>query len=145
MTMEKRFNISEKDYEAALERGKIALNSPFRATAALYHPTRDEVEIKLTSGARIVFPRTNVKEFEKAPKSSMRALCLSPSGLILEVGKIDAHVNVETLVEKMISLRTASTLGRLGGSKSTEAKRKACVENGKKGGRPRKEVEPQAA
>ena len=47
------------------------------------------------------------------------------------------HCGTE-IPKELVEKEAASTIGRLGGSAKTEAKKKASAENGKLGGRPRK-------
>jgi hypothetical protein len=135
-----RIRISDSDLDRAVNVGRERMASEVRAHAVRYDPARDTIEMSMVDGWGLVFERRSVREFADVTPDEMAGLELSPIGTGLMLDSRDIHINVHGLVTSFMSPRLmASALGRKGGATSSEAKRQSSRENGKRGGRPRKE------
>ena len=132
-------HITDEGLALAVEAGRRRMATEFRASAARYDADRDAVELTMVDGWGLVFLRSAVPELAGIPSSDMGKLEISPVGTGLMLDDHDININVHGLVTGFISPHLmASTLGRKGGSTSSDAKTRSSRENGKKGGRPRK-------
>jgi hypothetical protein len=112
-----------------------------RARTARYDRRRRMVEVELTNGAVFAFPPDMGQELRGASADDLSAVEVSPSGLGLHWEKLDADLHVPSLLQGMFGTRAwMQELGRVGGSARTEAKARAARANGKKGGRPHKNL-----
>lgn len=103
----------------------------------------------------LVFPRGDsqgipldaIAELKEATPRQLAKLELSPAGDTIISEALDAYISVEGLVrdfakrEPRVAERAAKLWAAYVGSQTSEIKRKASAENGKKGGRPRKKPE----
>ncbi len=78
------------------------------ATALRYRPTRDEIDLTLDGGARLVVPRKAVDELRRLPKSHMRQLELLAGGEALSLRIDDIDIYVPGLVRDLIGFGTAA-------------------------------------
>lgn len=96
------------------------------------------------SGDSLGIPFAMVSELHKATARQLATLQLSPSGDTIICQACDAFISVEGLVSDYVRRKApfAARVMKLSstalGSRTSESKRLAAAENGKKGGRPRK-------
>ncbi len=104
-----------------------------------YDPDRDAIEIELTDGAAVRLPRTMVDEFRDVPPKDIAKLRVSPAGYGLKLDEPNINISVHGLIAALATPGDmAASLGKLGGTARSEAKRITARANGAKGGRPRK-------
>ncbi|MDB5798094.1 MAG: hypothetical protein JWP36_1996 [Paucimonas sp.] len=107
---------------------------------------RDEHAIHMCFANGIAFdlPVHFIEELQDAVADDLENIYLTPTGQTLALDAADAYISVDGLVRACLSQLPravlAGGLGALGGSASSDAKRRAAAENGKRGGRPRKPV-----
>lgn len=131
--------ISEAEYLAAVERGRIADETEPRAVSARYNRETGRVEIELANGCMFAFPARYGQGLQGATEEQLAAVEILPYGEALHWEEIDADLGVPQLVSGMFGSKAwMRQLGQLGGQVKSEAKAQASRENGKKGGRPRK-------
>jgi hypothetical protein len=131
--------LTEEEYLAAVERGRIADETEPRAVSARYNAKTRRIEIELKNGCLFAFPAEYGQGLRGATPEQLAAVEVWPGGEALHWEEIDADLGVPQLVSGMFGSKAwMRELGRLGGTVQSEAKAKASRENGKKGGRPRK-------
>jgi hypothetical protein len=133
--------LSDAEFEAANRRG-AAIKAAFPAAVAVRYDRRiSRIVISLSSGLDITFAPRDVQGFENAQPADLVGAEISPSGLGLHFPKIDADIYIPALIEGFLGSKSwmAARNGQSGGRASSAAKGAAARENGKKGGRPKKE------
>jgi len=134
-----RKRITQEEYLAAEEAGRLAAETEPRARSAHYDPTTKRIVIELTNGCLFAFPAEYGQGLRGATAEQLSNIVVVPGGSGLIWDEIDAGLSVPGLVAGVFgSAAWMSELGRLGGQVQSEAKAAASRENGKKGGRPRK-------
>ncbi|MBJ7311741.1 DUF2442 domain-containing protein [Rugamonas sp. CCM 8940] len=110
------------------------------AIAARYDRRIARIVISLNSGLNISFLPRDVQGFEHAQAADLVETEISPSGLGVRFPKIDADIYLPALLEGFLGSRhwMAAQNGRAGGKSSSPAKTAAARNNGKLGGRPKK-------
>ncbi|MBV9110358.1 MAG: DUF2442 domain-containing protein [Gemmatimonadetes bacterium] len=131
--------ITEEEFLAATERGRIADETEPRAVSARYNAETGRIEIELKNGCMFAFPARYGQGLQGATEEQLAAVEILPYGEALHWEEIDADLGVPQLVSGMFGSKAwMRQLGQLGGQVKSEAKAQASRENGKKGGRPRK-------
>jgi hypothetical protein len=134
--------ITAKDrerYAQARARGKERLEDPSSMVDARYDADADAIELKFGGGGSMTIPRRIVPGLERAARSKIESIVVSPAGDALSWPALDIDVYVPGLVERAFGTRLfAASTGRRGGRQRSKAKAAAARANGTKGGRPRK-------
>ena len=122
---------------AAMARGTRFWATEPRVAHARYDSRRDELEITLTSGIKILIPRRLLQGLEDAPKRKISYLTVEGSGTGLSWPELDVDHYVPGLIRGIFGTqRWMAKIGRKGGSSTSAAKASAARLNGMKGGRP---------
>ena len=129
--------ISEAEIVAANERGRIYFETHPIAKSARYDAASDRVIVNLTNGCTFMFPPKLVQGMEEATSEQIAQIDIG-SGIGLHWDELDVDVRVSGLMAGVFG--TKSYMAQLGGSTKSPAKAAAARENGKKGGRPRRQV-----
>jgi hypothetical protein len=130
---------TEDELQRAVEAGRHRRATERRAAGVRYDRDRDAIEIELTDGAAVRLPRTMVDEFRAVPPADMAKLRVSPAGYGLKLDEHNINISVHGLIAALaMPGDMAASLGKLGGTARSEAKRITARANGAKGGRPRK-------
>ncbi len=103
-----------------------------------YARSRDIVSLHLSSGARIEIPRGLIKELRALDTSELRALKPDNAGMTLSQRDLDIDIYLPGLLADALALNVSAVLGKKGGAKTSDAKKRSSKENGKRGGRPKK-------
>ncbi|MBN3946412.1 MAG: DUF2442 domain-containing protein [Nostoc sp. NMS7] len=112
-----------------------------RAEFVEYSRRQKLLIIKLTNGAEFRFPPALIEGLAEASPDHLADVHLSGSGDSIHWEGLDVDFSIPGLVSGILGTKSwMSELGRQGGKKSSSAKLAAAKENGKKGGRPRKDV-----
>lgn len=132
--------ITEDDVALAEVRMRRRIKSGPRAVAARYDRRSALVIVKLDTGVELRFPPRIAEGLSDAQPEQMNPIEISPSGLGLHFPRLDADLYVPGLLGGIFGSRSwmAATLGKTGGSRTSEAKAQAARANGRLGGRPRK-------
>lgn len=137
-----RIRISDEEYEQALAASGNSARPPWSLFSIRFDRRRDRIVMGLQKGVEFSLPLALISELSGAPPDVLAQMYLTPSGEMLVVDGIDAHIGTKGLIEAALSALPArafaANLGAAGGARSTKAKRNAAAENGKKGGRPPK-------
>jgi Protein of unknown function (DUF2442) len=110
------------------------------AIAANYQPQAELIEIHFSNGTRFAFPAHLGQGLEGATAEALADIEITPSGTGLHWEALDADLYIPALLEGIFGSRQWMTaLARKGGAAKSPAKSAASRQNGKKGGRPRKQ------
>lgn len=129
----------DKNYARASDAGRKAAAAEPRARTARYDTKNDRIVIELANGCVFAFPPRLAQGLEQATRAQLARVAVTARGGGLYWEDLDVDLSVPGLVMGVFGSKTwMRELARRGGSASTEAKAIASRENGKKGGRPRK-------
>jgi hypothetical protein len=133
----------DRQYKAAVERGRLAAETEPRAIAALYDRKSGRLVIDLSNGATLMLPVSLLQGFEGARPADIAAVEIVPNGSALHWEKLNADFGVPGLVAGVFGNKAwmdelRKEWGRKGGKTKSEAKAAAARANGARGGRPRK-------
>lgn len=134
--------VSSKDIEAANRRGDKHRRRESQAIAAHYDKNTGRVMVKLGRGIELSLTPSEIEGLRNASTKELSEIEISPSGFGLHFPKLDADLFVPALLEGITGSKawSAAMMGRAGGKAQTDAKAKASRENGKRGGRPKKQL-----
>ena len=127
---------SDAGADAAIERGKVAMETQPRATSARYEAKSERIIVELASGATFAFPPRLVQMLCDASPQELANIEISPVGFGLHWPDIDADFTVGGLMNGIFG--TARWMAARAGRGTSDKKAASSRENGKKGGRPRK-------
>lgn len=138
-----RFEYSEKElkrqFAAATKRGKEAMRREPQARSATYDRATNRLIIELKNGATFIIPCDLIQGLRGADPDLIAEVELGPRGAALHWEKLDQDFSVAGLLAGLFGTKAwMAELGRLGGSRTSEAKAAAARINGARGGRPRK-------
>ena len=133
--------ISEEAFEAAASRGAASREGGY-AVSAEYDARQARVCIGLSNGVLIIVPVHLLEVMAGAGDEDLSEIEITPAGLGLHWPRLDADVYVPALLHGVFGSKRwmAAQMGAPGGRASTAAKTAAARENGRKGGRPRKQA-----
>lgn len=143
-----KHKMSEKEfarqYEIAVQRGEERLKRGPLAREASYDPASDRLIIELQNGATFILPCNLIQGLRGAAPELLAEVELTPFGLALHWETLDQDLSITALLSGMFGSEVwmsnlAKEMGRKGGSATSEAKAATSRENGKRGGRPRKD------
>ena len=129
-------DLTDKDIDAALERGKVVNQTEPRAIRARYDTRSDRMILDLNNGCSFAFPPKLVQGLEDAGSGELAEVEILGSGLSLHWEARDVDISVPGLLAGIFGTR--SYLARKAGKVTSPAKSAAARANGAKGGRPRK-------
>jgi hypothetical protein len=135
--------ITDADYTTALEAGRE--DTELRAQSVRYVADRDALEIVTNRNAGFLIPRHWIGALQDVDIADLAHLALWPDGSAIELENLDIHISVHGLLAAalpgMLSTRTlAAIFASRGGKATSAAKRSTAQTNGRRGGRPRKQV-----
>lgn len=133
---DKRPLLTNAEYDAATERGRIFRETVPHAVAARYDYASGRVIVDLTNGATFAFPAHLAQALQGATPEQLAEVEVLGSGYGLRWDCLDADVAVPSLLNGVFG--TAKWLASKAGKTSSPAKAAAARANGAKGGRPRK-------
>jgi hypothetical protein len=129
-------DISDAQIDAALHRGKQALETEPRAASARYDPKLDRVVVDLTNGCTFAFPPRLAQGLETATAEQLKDVQILGVGYGLHWETLDVDLSVPGLLAGLFG--TKAYMARRAGRATSPAKAIASRTNGAKGGRPRK-------
>ncbi len=132
--------VTDAELRAAEARGRKALASEPRASAARYDRATGRVVIELVNGCGYAFPVGMVQDLQGAGPDDLAGVEVDGLGFNLHWPALDVDLYVPALVAGIFGTRAwmARELARIAGRKTSTAKAVASRANGAKGGRPRK-------
>jgi hypothetical protein len=131
------------DLQAEIDRariaGKILNETEPKAIKAWYAADTDRIFIELTTEIIMGFPSQRLQRLVNATPKQLAEVEVTPSGYGLHWESLDVDLGVPELVAGLFGTKVwMSELGRQGGKSKLAAKAQASRDNGKSGGRPRK-------
>lgn len=129
-------DITDAQIDAALERGKLALETEPRAATARYDRQLDRVIVDLTNGCTFAFPPRIAQGLETATADQLAEVEILGLGYGLHWEGLDVDLSLPGLMAGILG--TKAYMARRAGQASSPAKAAAARANGAKGGRPRK-------
>jgi hypothetical protein len=139
--------ISDAAFEKANQRG-LAKKAAYPAViSARYDRRIAKVVVSLKSGLDLAFSPRDAQGLETAHPADLVDIQISPSGLGIHFPKIDADIYIPALMEGFLGSKgwIAAENGRRGGKSASSAKSAAARQNGRLGGRPRKQPADEVA
>ena len=133
--------ITDETFAQAEKRAQAKRQAGY-AVAACYDRRTSRVVVKLNTDVQISFPARVVDGLADASPDEPATIEITPSGLGLHWPKLNADLYVPGLLAGQFGSKQwmAAQLGAAGGRARSQAKAKSSRENGRKGGRPRKEA-----
>jgi hypothetical protein len=128
--------LSDEDYEAAAERGRIAEATEPRAKAAKFDRKSRRIVVDLTNGSTFAFPISLVQYLQDATDGQLAEVEVLGQGYGLHWESLDVDFTVPGLMSGIFG--TSKYMAQLAGRATSPRKAAAARANGKKGGRPRK-------
>lgn len=129
----------DEQYERGLAAGREARLTEPRATSARYDRRNNRLAIELTNGVHLTVPCELIQGLKDADPDEIARVKVMPRGAALFWDSLDVQMSVPGLMAGIFGTRAwKSALRRAGGRAKSEAKAAAVIENGRKGGRPRK-------
>jgi hypothetical protein len=128
--------LTEKEIDAALARGRSAASSDPRAASARYDRRLDRIVVELTNGCTFTFPPRLAQGLERATEDELSKVEVMGAGYGLHWEILDVDFTVPGLLAGIFGTR--SYMARHAGRTTSPAKSAAARANGAKGGRPRK-------
>jgi hypothetical protein len=138
-------SINDTEFAAALVAGRMDAEMEIRAQAVRYVADRDAIEITTTRHAGFLIPRGWIVALQDVPVEELAKLEVWPDGSAIELEDRDVQISVDGLLTAMLpamlpSRTVAAIFASRGGRATSDAKRSSAKENGRKGGRPRKQA-----
>jgi Protein of unknown function (DUF2442) len=134
--------LTDADVKKAEKRMQARMQAQPRAVSARYDRQGARIVVSLSNGLDIGVPVQMAQGLAGAKASQLAAIEITPAGLGLHWPKLDADLYLPSLLQGLFGTRRwmASLLGKAGGRSTSAAKKVASRANGKRGGRPRKEL-----
>ena len=127
-----------REYAAAVRRGKKSDAEEPRAVSAHYDHRTHRMVVELRNGVVISFPTSLAQGLRGALPKQLAAVEITPSGHGLHWPELDADLSVPALAQGLLGTKAwVRELARYAGSQTSAKKAAAARRNGKKGGRPR--------
>ena len=138
-------NITDTEYATALEAGRLAAESEFRAQAVRYIPDRDAIEVITVRNGGFVIPRHLIGALQDVGLDDLAKIEVWPDGSVIDIEDLDIHISVDGMVKAALPVLVpgrivAGLFAAFGGAAKSQAKAKSSRQNGKKGGRPKTKV-----
>lgn len=128
--------LSKAEYDAAIERGRIAELTEPRAKSAHYDRKSGRVVIDLKNGSTFAFPARLAQGLADATDEQLADIEVLGTGFGLHWEALDVDFTVPGLLAGIFGTR--KYMAQLAGRATSPAKAAAARANGAKGGRPRK-------
>ena len=136
----------DRELEAAKKCAKTSDKKEPRADRARYDKRSDRIIVELRNGAAFSFPPELAQGLAGAAAEDLGNVRITPSGEGLRWPSLDVDFSLPGLMVGIFGSKAwMAEIGRRGGKAKSEAKRAAVRENGKKGGRPRRQKEEGSA
>ena len=130
--------ISDANFEKSNEAGRRLLARGPLAISAGYANKR--IRVELDNGCFFEFPVDHAQGLQGAKAADLRIIEIQASGLGLHWPKLDADLSVPALVKGVLGTKAwMAQIGAVGGAVKSASKASASRQNGRLGGRPKKQ------
>jgi len=127
-------------HSAAVARGRDRRARGELAISARYEPDRKRVHVELASGSALAVPVSLLQGLKGARPAQLQYVTVTGRGYGLYWPELDVDLSVPDLIAGSLGTRAwMRALAKRGGSRTSSAKAAAARENGRRGGRPRKQ------
>ena len=130
--------LTDRQIDAALERGAANRASEPRATSARFNAASERLVIELSNGCTFALPPRLIEGLANATADQMKRVEILGWGYSLHWPDLDVDVTIPGLLSGIFG--TGAYMARLAGRAKSDAKAAAARANGAKGGRPRKKT-----
>lgn len=130
--------LTDFEINAAIERGYIAQQAEPRADTVRYDTRSSRIIVDLSNGCTFAFPPSVAQGLETATDEDLAAVEILGAGYGLHWEALDVDLSIPGLLAGLFGTR--SYMARKAGQTKSPAKADASRENGRKGGRPRKQA-----
>jgi hypothetical protein len=132
--------LNQDKLKEKLAKARTKLTEPY-AVKALYDSQIDKIVVFLSNGVEFSFPAKLGQGLSNASQEELAEVEITPSGLGLHWESLDADLSIPGLIMGIFGTKQWMTeIGKKGGCSTSVTKSQASRENGKKGGRPRKQT-----
>jgi hypothetical protein len=140
MATKQQIDKALESYPAATARSRERRSRGELAVSAHYEPERRRVHVELVSGTALAVPVKLIQGLERARPAQLANVHVVGRGYGLHWPDLDVDLAVPDLIAGSLGTRAwMRALAKRGGERTSPAKTAASRENGKRGGRPRKE------
>jgi hypothetical protein len=126
--------LTDRQVDAALERGVAARRHEPRAAAVRYDGRLGQVIVELTNGCTFAFPPKLAQGLEAATEEQLSQVEILGTGTGLHWEALDADLSIPGLLAGLFG--TKAYMAQQAGRATSPAKAAAARANGTKGGRP---------
>jgi hypothetical protein len=119
--------------------GQRALKNEPRVAFAAFDSATGEVRVRMHNGSSFAIPVRMLIELDGASDEDLAGVKVPPSGCGLSWPALDVDIALSGILDAAFGSVVRSGIARKAGSTRSSAKSRASRENGRKGGRPRKE------
>jgi hypothetical protein len=130
--------LTQDEYDAAIERGRVADATEPRAKSAHFDRKSRRMIVELTNGSTFAFPVQLVQFLQDASDEDLAQVEVLGMGYGLHWDALDVDFTVPGLMSGIFGTR--KYMAQLAGRATSPAKAAAARANGAKGGRPRKKA-----
>jgi hypothetical protein len=136
-----RSGVTDAEMDALLRRAAEREKTATKIRSARYDARRDVVVVGLSTESTVEVPRARIAGFAKANSGALTDLAINPGAESLWSANVDDGVLLEQLIAIAFGENLVMTVGaRFAARRRSPAGSAASRENGKKGGRPRKNI-----
>ena len=128
--------ISDREIDAALARGRTDAMEEPRVASVRYEPSSRRVILELANACTFAFPADLAQGLETASDEELAGIEILDRGYGLHWPALDVDLSVPHLLAGLFG--TASFMARRAGRATSPAKADAARANGAKGGRPKR-------
>jgi len=131
----------DREIEDARRQSRILDQREPRAVSARYNQRTRRIEVELADGCLFAFPAESAEGLQGATANQLKQIEIVGDGYALRWEELDADYTVAGLLAGRLGSRAwMREHARRAGSAKTVAKARAARANGRKGGRPRRNL-----
>jgi len=130
--------LTDAEIDKAMERGRIAQQTEPRVRKVRYDKRHKRMYVDLTNGCTFTFPPHLAQGLEAATDEQLSNVEILGAGYGLHWEALDVDFSIPGLLAGIFGTR--AYMARRAGQTTSPAKAAAARENGRKGGRPRKQL-----
>lgn len=139
--------MANRTFERANSAARARLATDPRAIKAEFVVVLGRIVVELSSGIGLLLNPADLEGLQGARSDDLAHIEISPSGYGLHFPTVDADIYLPAILEGKLGSAAfmAHRMGAKGGASRSQAKIDAARENGRRGGRPRKDGPRQQA